>query len=191
MTRPILIVPGFGNSDAEHWQSLWQLQDAAMIRAPFADWDRPLCGDWVATIERAVRDMGPSTIIVAHSLGCLALAHWAASGGALAGGAMLVGVPDPAGPNFPSAARDFTPLPQRAFDFASLIVSSDDDPYASERHTRAHAAAWGSRLVSVGKKGHINASSGLGNWPEGQGLLRELLGDVAEREAACGAMSIT
>lgn len=175
MTSPILIVPGIGNSGPGHWQSLWQQQDVALIRAPLAEWDHPVCADWVRTIELTVRAMGPSVVIVAHSLGCLAVAHWAAGSDTRIGGAMLVCVPDPDGPNFPLEASGFAPLPRSAFDFPSLIVASEDDPYASDSHTREHARAWGSKLVSVGRKGHINASSGVGNWPEGQALLRELV----------------
>jgi len=36
------------------------------------------------------------------------------------------------------------------------------------------ARAWGSRLVDVGPKGHINSASGLGMWPEGFALVEEL-----------------
>jgi predicted alpha/beta hydrolase family esterase len=33
------------------------------------------------------------------------------------------------------------------------------------------AESWGSRLVNIGKAGHINAASGLGEWTEGHRLL--------------------
>lgn len=175
MSSPILIVPGITNSGPEHWQTLWQQQDAAMVRVPFAEWDHPVCGDWVETIERSVRAMGPSVVIVAHSLGCLALAHWAAGSATPIAGAMLVCVPDPAGPIFPAEASGFAPVPRRAFGFPSLVVASEDDPYAGDSHTRDCVQAWGSRLVTVGRKGHINAGSGLGDWPEGRALLRQLI----------------
>jgi len=34
--------------------------------------------------------------------------------------------------------------------------------------------AWGSPLVDVGSKGHINSASGLGMWSEGFALVEEL-----------------
>jgi hypothetical protein len=37
------------------------------------------------------------------------------------------------------------------------------------------AADWGAQAQSVGALGHINADSGLGDWPEGRALLRSLL----------------
>lgn len=62
-----------------------------------------------------------------------------------------------------------TPLP-----FPSLLVASEDDPYASVAFTRALAESWGSRWQSIGAAGHINGDSGLGEWYEGQGLLDSL-----------------
>jgi hypothetical protein len=34
------------------------------------------------------------------------------------------------------------------------------------------AGHWGSRFVDLGERGHINAESGLGDWPEGHAMLR-------------------
>jgi predicted alpha/beta hydrolase family esterase len=39
---------------------------------------------------------------------------------------------------------------------------------------REYVAAWGSELSDLGDAGHINASSGLGTWPVGYGLLQGL-----------------
>jgi len=36
------------------------------------------------------------------------------------------------------------------------------------------AAAWGSQIVTLAAAGHINADSGLGDWPEGLALLDAL-----------------
>jgi predicted alpha/beta hydrolase family esterase len=37
------------------------------------------------------------------------------------------------------------------------------------------AAAWGARCIDYGMAGHINADSGLGDWPEGHAHLTQLL----------------
>ncbi len=39
---------------------------------------------------------------------------------------------------------------------------------------RALAADWGARAESLGARGHINAESGLGDWPEGWARLLRL-----------------
>ena len=49
--------------------------------------------------------------MVAHSLGCLALAHWMAASALPVHAALLVAVPDPHGPAFPTEATGFAPLP--------------------------------------------------------------------------------
>lgn len=174
MQKSVLMVPGIGNSGDGHWQSRWQQQRAGITRIAPSSWDEPECGDWVEAIERAVAASGPQTLIVAHSLGCLAVAHWAARHDRTIAGALLVAVPDPYGPAFPAAARGFGPLPELRLSFPSRIVASDDDPYARIEHAERYAAAWGSRLHRIGKLGHINAASGLGDWPAGWQLLDSL-----------------
>jgi hypothetical protein len=57
------------------------------------------------------------------------------------------------------------------------------DPYLSIVHARVLAAAWGSAFFDVGGRGHINASSGLGEWPEGLVLLRRLIDGVSPEAA--------
>ncbi len=41
---------------------------------------------------------------------------------------------------------------------------------------REYADAWGSTSVNIGPAGHINAASGLGEWPAGYSLLAGLQG---------------
>lgn len=178
MRERILIVPGIGNSGEQHWQSRWQQRHANVTRIAPDSWDAPECEDWVAAIERAVTASGPRTLIVAHSLGCLAVAHWAArqAGDAAVAGALLAAVPDPYGPAFPAEARGFAPLPAARLPFPGIVVASDDDPYGSVAHAERHAAAWGCSLHRIGARGHINAASGLGDWPEGWRLLENLTG---------------
>ena len=183
MQNRIVIVPGIGNSGEQHWQSRWQASHASVTRIAPSSWDAPECGDWVMAIEHAVRAAEARVVLVAHSLGCLAVAHWAAqrsaAGGdglALVAGALLVAVPDPYGPTFPVEARGFAPLPRNHFGFSSMIVASDDDPYGSVDYAKRCAVDWSSSLHRIGPRGHINADSGLGDWPAGWTLLRDLAG---------------
>jgi len=171
-----LILPGIGNSGPLHWQSLWEQAHPEFVRVHQRDWDQPVCADWVATIEAAVSRAGPDVVLVAHSLGCLAIAHWAAMPHSQVRGALLVAVPDPGGPAFPVEASGFGEPPEMPFAFKSTVVVSDDDPYGTTAFSAQCAKAWGSRMVRIGNCGHINAESGLGEWPAGLELLRELRG---------------
>jgi predicted alpha/beta hydrolase family esterase len=182
MPSPVLIFPGFGNSGPEHWQSLWESTNPDFVRVPQRDFDHPVCEEWASVLEDSVRRLGPSVVVVAHSLGCLAVAHWALNHKAASGktahspikGALLVALPDPNGPNFPAQALGFSPLPQGPFSFPSTVVASSNDPYGSQAFVQTHASAWGSRVVNLGAAGHINAASGLGTWMEGFSLLQQL-----------------
>ncbi|WP_028239026.1 RBBP9/YdeN family alpha/beta hydrolase [Stutzerimonas azotifigens] len=167
MSTSILIVPGIGSSGPEHWQSRWEAADPRMRRVEQADWDHPDRRVWQVQLARAVDEAGPDVLLVAHSLGCLLVAHWAAETRLPVRGALLVAVPDPEGPAFPPEATGFAPVPRQPLGFASLVVASEDDPYGSPAHAEGCAAAWGSRLLSIGAAGHINAASGLGDWPQG------------------------
>jgi uncharacterized protein len=174
-THPVLILPGIGDSGPAHWQTLWQRAYPRVRRVVQTDWDRPQCDAWSAALDAAVGESSPGVVLVAHSLACLLVAHWAASTRHVIHGALLVAVPDPSGPAFPAEATGFSPLPMQRLPFTSLIVASSDDPYGSLAHAHRCASAWGSRIVEVGAAGHINAASGLGDWPAGLAWLGELM----------------
>jgi predicted alpha/beta hydrolase family esterase len=61
------------------------------------------------------------------------------------------------------------------------VVASQDDPYVTLPRARAFAAAWGAGFVDAGPRGHLNAASGLGDWPEGQRHLEALLARIRQR----------
>ncbi len=177
LNSDILILPGYGGSGPAHWQTLWEQAHPEFRRVEEGDWDHPDCKEWVASLQSAVHVSGPNTILVAHSLACLQVVHWAigASPTRLSvRGALLVAVPDPDAAVFPEVARSFGPVPTARLPFPSLVVGSVNDPYATPAFTEACAEAWGSRLQSIGAAGHVNASSGLGRWDAGLKLLEEL-----------------
>jgi uncharacterized protein len=175
MNTKILTVPGIGNSGPHHWQTLWEQTHAGVTRVQQHDWERPRCGDWVAAIDAAVAACAEPPVIVAHSLGCLALLHWGAVSSAAAV-LVLVAVPDPGGPSFPPAAEGFQPLPRTARGRRVLVVTSRDDPYADEAWAAALAADLGADRWDLGAAGHVNADSGLGAWPAGWARVQACVG---------------
>jgi uncharacterized protein len=164
--RPVLTVPGIQNSGPTHWQSRWEMLHPGVVRVQQRDWDHPACDEWVASLDAAVRAQAVPPILVAHSLGCLAVAHWAERSAQPIHAALLVAVPDPLGPSFPAQATGFAPLPGALAGRRLQMIASRDDPYGSLDHARTCAAAWGAELVELGPFGHLNAASGLGDWPQ-------------------------
>jgi uncharacterized protein len=169
----IVILPGIGGSDEMHWQTVWQKSNSSMIRFHPRDWDKPDLNDWIGALDRAIEKTAEAPILVAHSLACLLVAHWAARGADRpVAGAFLVAVPDPDGPAFPVVeAASFRAVPAGSLTFPALIVASDNDPYGSIDYVRRRAATWGAGLVVAGALGHISSASNLGNWPLGAMLL--------------------
>jgi predicted alpha/beta hydrolase family esterase len=178
MNPRTLILPGIGNSDQDHWQSLWQSAQANFLRVEQRDWEHPVCSDWVTTLEQAVTESHETVLLVAHSLGCLLVAHWAAQTKQQIKGALLVAPPSPdtiaSAAIFESLATGFLPVPMQSFNFPSIVVASSNDPYSDLDFTMTCAKAWGSSWVNIGAAGHINASSGLGAWNDGFNLYRQL-----------------
>ena len=174
MKPPVLIVPGWGDSGDEHWQTLWEKATPGFQRVAQRDWLYPICSEWVETLAAAIRAAGGPVVLAAHSLGCLAIAHCARDAALPIRGALLVAPPDVERPDFPPVLEGFAPIPRERLPFASIVVASRNDPFSEFERARALAEAWGSRLVDAGELGHINADAGLGPWPAGERLLDEL-----------------
>jgi len=171
MTRPVLLVPGIGNSGPDHWQSAWERRHALVTRVAQRDWDHPHCAEWLEALDAEVVRLGPQTLLVAHSLACLLVAHWAARSPRPVRAALLVAVPDPTGLAFPAAAVGFGDVPRTRLPFDTTIVCSTDDPYSSLAFVRRCAGDWDAELVDAGSRGHLNAASGLGDWDDGWALV--------------------
>lgn len=177
----VLVLPGYMNSGPGHWQTRWEAAHTGFTRVAMPDWMQPDCSGWCAALERALEaeEGAGGVLLAAHSLGCLTVAHWAAQHASAAtrakvAGALLVALPDPHGPGFPRDARGFDPVPLAPLPFASVVVASTDDPYGGTAFARCCAEAWGSRYEEIGARGHINAESGLGDWPQGMAWLMSM-----------------
>ncbi|MDL2401539.1 RBBP9/YdeN family alpha/beta hydrolase [Rhizobium mayense] len=166
----IITLPGLGGSGEGHWQTLWERRDSQMRRFQPASWNKPELADWIAALDREISRAKTPPILVAHSLACQLVAHWAASTAARILGAFLVAAPDPTGEVYLAEAPSFANPPRRRLSFPSLLVASTDDPFGSFDYAKESAAVWGSKLIDVGALGHINANSGIGEWPEGYAL---------------------
>lgn len=176
LSPPVLVLPGYGDSGPQHWQSLWEASDPRLRRVRQRDWREPRLEDWLAALDREVAACARPPVLLAHSLACALVAHWTArTGGHAARAALLVAPPDvEALAGVLDAVETFRPVPLVRLPFPSVVVASDDDVYASPERARAFARAWGSRFVPLSGAGHINADSGYGAWPGGLALLDEL-----------------
>ena len=181
----ILVVPGLRDHVAQHWQTLLaaRLQDERRpVRSvtPMGR-DNLSCAARIEAIEREARAIAGPIVIVAHSGGCIAVAHWARHTRRAVHAALLATPPDfetpmPAG--YPSlealSAGGWLPVPREQLPFRSIVAASRNDPLASYDRALALAAAWGSECVDLGSVGHLNPASGHGEWPGADALIEVL-----------------
>ncbi len=174
-TPHLLILPGWQSSGPSHWQSRWEALYGD-VRVEQHDWMRPLRGDWIARLEDVLLSQTGPSVLVCHSLGCLLTAAWASHSRNThrVAGALLVAPGDPDQPELQAALKSWSPVPLGKLPFKSILLGSRNDPYCSQARARMFAEAWGSEFVDYGARGHINADSGLGDWPEGRSLLARL-----------------
>jgi len=182
----VLLLPGWQNSGPMHWQSQWQAAHG-YARVEQHDWLRPLRGDWITRLEDVLLQRQEPVVLVAHSLGCLLVAAWAAhsSNTHRVKGALLVAPGDAERAELRPLLASWSPVPMKPLPFRSVLLGSHDDPYCSLARAQAFATAWGAEFVDCGAAGHINAESGLGDWPEGRAQLLRLQAQVtSDREAS-------
>jgi predicted alpha/beta hydrolase family esterase len=164
----ILIVPGVTGSGPDHWQSRWQQKLSTARRVEQDDWERPQRDAWTARLVQAVEAAAKPVVLVAHSLGVVAVAHAAPSFRlGKVGGAFLVALPDIEEGPVPGVEAPFAPIPRDPFPFPSILVASRSDPYCAYDRAEEFSYAWGSALADAGDAGHLNTASGHGPWPEG------------------------
>lgn len=171
----VLLLPGWQDSGPGHWQTCWEARHGFQ-RVQQADWHWPRRGDWMARLEDVLLDDARPALLVAHSLGCQLVAAWAAHSrhAGRVRAALLVAPPDTEHADTPPQLHSWAPMPRQPLPFPSIAVLSRDDPYGNYFRMAAVAEGWGARLVDAGARGHLNAHSGLGDWPEGLELLQRL-----------------
>ena len=183
MTAPtVLIVPGLRDHVEEHWQTqLAARLERVRVVPPMGRTDLD-CATRVRAIEQEATAIAGPLIVVAHSGGTIMVAHWAHhTRRRHVVGALLATPPDferPMPPGFPTieelSAGGWLPVPRIPLPFPSIVAASRNDPLAEYERVVSLADGWRSRLVDLGKVGHLNPASGFGDWPRALTLIDEL-----------------
>ncbi len=176
----VLLLPGWQNSDADHWQSRWE-QAHGYQRVQQHNWQQPLRGDWTVQLNEAVLAAPTAVVLVAHSLGCILTAWWARHAPPAVVGkvqaALLVAPGDVEQAELRQHLPGWAPIARQRLPFAAVVVGSQNDPYCRLARAQQLAADWGAQWVDAGAAGHINSASQLGDWPQGHALLQDLVKD--------------
>ena len=170
-----LIVPGLGNSGPEHWQTYFEKTGNNFYRIHQKEWDAPLYDQLIETLDKKLSGFDLSTVIlVAHSLGCSTVAHWASKYKKRIKGALLVAPSDPEASGYVFPAKGFAPVPLDKINFRTIVVASSNDVWVSLERAKLFAESWGSEFINIGDAGHINVASGHTRWEEGLKFLEQL-----------------
>jgi hypothetical protein len=173
-----LVIPGWQGSPHDHWQSHWQRTLPNAVRVEQADWQWPRRSAWVAELERSIAAEPTAVVLIAHSLGCVTVAHWAAQASpallAQVRGALLVAPADVERPGCPEELQDFAPMPTAPLPFPAQIVGSDNDHAASAARLLELSRDWQAPAGILPGAGHINVKSGHHRWEQGFAWLYRL-----------------
>jgi predicted alpha/beta hydrolase family esterase len=172
---PVVILHGWQDSEPGHWQRWLESELRAAereVRFPtLGDPDVPVLADWLASMRAAIADLPADGFdVVAHSLSAVLWLHHAADPGDTPRPARvaLVAPPSPTCA-IPEIAAFFPPpldidAVRRAAD-GTVLVGGEDDSYTPEGITAAYGLPLKIATTVVPGGGHLNVSSGYGEWP--------------------------
>ena len=187
----VLIVPGLRDHVEQHWQTLLAQQLPRVLVVPPMGRENLACRDRVAAIERVAQQAAGPLIVVAHSGGCITVAHWAQHTECKVRGALLAApadfeTPMPEGYPTIAALRDggWLPVPRHALPFPSIVAASRTDPLGGFLRISALAREWGSDLVDLGDAGHLNPAAGFGPWPLAHTFIEHFAQDDPARSSS-------
>src|SRR5690606_32854380 len=139
----------WSGSEEDHWQSRWERNFKTARRVHQEDWYFPQCDQWTARIAASVAEAARPVVLVAHSLGVIAVAHAARNlEQDKVAGAYLVAPADvdnakewpvTNGHSFEQRTGGFKPLPTEPLPFPTALVASHSDPYCSFERAKAIA----------------------------------------------------
>ena len=170
----VLNIPGWKNSRAGHWQTIWEADDPQTFsRIEQDEWHNPQKTEWVKRIGETVSQAGSEVIITAHSIGVTAFLHAVQAYDLKVKGALLVAPSDPEHPDSIPEIKNFAPIPRKRLPFPAIVVASIDDPGMDYKKISRLVVEWRCTLSILENAGHIEAKSGFGKWPEGKRLLKQ------------------
>lgn len=184
MSPTVLIVPGLRDHVEAHWQTLLATQLPKVHTVPPMGREDLDCKKRVQAIEAAMAAIDGPVVLVAHSGGCVMVAHWAHTSeyAHRVVGALLATPPDfeqPMPEGYPSLAMlqsgGWLPVPRQPLPFRSLVATSQNDPLGELDRVVELAQDWGSETIDLGEVGHLNPASGFGEWPLAQALIARFM----------------
>lgn len=164
----VLILHGWGGSDAPHWQAELACEIArnyGTVSFPLLDnCHFPSKNRWMRQVKSLLETFQPDTV-VCHSL-ANTLWFWLCEEGEIVPVKRLYMVAPPSLDTQESTIKTFfpAPLPKELKAAKAVMIISDNDPYIDAQEAQAIAAHFAIPLEIIENAGHINTQSGYGKW---------------------------
>jgi hypothetical protein len=163
----VLILHGWGGSDAPHWQNSLAknlVSDGFPVYFPqLPKRDNPTLKEWVTALDEIMDSFTPS-IVICHSLANILLFHYLEATPEASFEKILLVAP-PSSDNGNPEITSFFPFPTPNINAKQkLLVASTNDKYASSVDAITIAMNSGCEIHIVENGGHINTESGFGEW---------------------------
>ena len=139
----ILMIPGPGNDDPDHWLARWQTRLSTARLVADAEWNRHGPADPAGVALAAIEAADKPVVLVAHSTGVLPAILAARLAARPIAGGFFVSPPQLEGNG--AMARKLRKLgayPRDPLSFPSMVVASRNDPHGSYDHAGDLANAW-------------------------------------------------
>ena len=168
MPKNILILHGWGGSDAPHWQA-WLAKElhhlGYQVHFPeLHDRELPLLQDWLAILHHHITT-NPPEILITHSLGNMLFLHYQERYGVIALEKLLLVAPVSQKCKL-AELQEFFPYPTPTHNAQkSLLIGSTNDPYISKEETHQLGSILSCQVKILEDAQHINADSNYGAWP--------------------------
>jgi predicted alpha/beta hydrolase family esterase len=172
MQDKVLILHGWGGSDAPHWQAELAgtiAKNYGTVAFPLLDnCHFPSKNRWIKQLKEILEDFKPDTV-VCHSL-ANTLWYWLCQEQDLMQKIppvkRLFMVSPPSLTTEVDTIKTFFPcaLPEKLYARKIQMIVSDNDPYIKVEEAEAMAKQYDIPLTIIKDAGHINADSGYGKW---------------------------
>ncbi len=164
----VLIIHGYQGSDTKHWQSFLAcelVKEYGCVSFPLLDSkDKPDLESWLDQIKKEISEFKPN-IIVTHSLGGTLLFHAINDGLELELDKLLLVAPPRLNLELENTETFFPlTLPKQIRAKKILLLVSDNDKYLSLDEALQMQNSLNVDMKILKDAGHINASSGFGEW---------------------------
>ena len=184
----ILLVPDdLAQRDSE-WLTRWEREIPDCRRLDLGLWDSPHRNTWVNKINLAVHLATRPVILVAHGLGCVAVAWWAEferpGYGDPVAAALMVAPPDVDRPGTDARLARFCSCPRQPLPFTTVLVADQHRADSTRSTWRRLSQDWNSSYIET------DDLAAQGDWPTGRRVLDHLTASLAAKGVVAAAQQM-